>query len=61
MIVYGIFATGNDYYDQPDLCGLYHDKEVAEQVAAKMREEKDEYEDNLNLYVSVTVNKLKIQ
>jgi hypothetical protein len=36
--VYAIFTTGNDYYDRPELFGLYASAEKAEAEAAMLRE-----------------------
>ena len=36
---YAIFTTGNDYYDRPELFGLYATAEKAEAVAAALREQ----------------------
>ena len=35
---YAIFTTGNDYYDRPELFGLYASAEKAEAEAAVLRE-----------------------
>ena len=35
---YAVFTTGNDYYDRPELFGLYASSEKAEADAAGLRE-----------------------
>ena len=35
---FAIFTTGNDYYDRPELFGLYASAEKAESDAALLRE-----------------------
>ena len=52
---YAIFTTGNDYYDRPELFGLYASAEKAEAEAAVLRERMDDFEPNEPLYAEVTV------
>jgi hypothetical protein len=56
---YAIFTTGNDYYDRPELFGLYASAEKAEAEAAVLRERLEDedcatYPDE-RLYAEVTV------
>ena len=60
MIVYAVFATDMDYYGKPDLCGLYYDQVMAEEITSNMRKEKDEYDEDV-LYSLVTVERWNIQ
>lgn len=57
MIVYAVFATDMDYYGKPELCGLYYDQVMAEEIASNMRNEKDEDV----LYSLVTVERWNIK
>ncbi|CBR26938.1 hypothetical protein S-PM2d241 [Synechococcus phage S-PM2] len=41
---YAIFTTGNDYYDRPELFGLYAAAEKAEAEAAVLRERLEDAE-----------------
>ena len=52
---YAIFTTGNDYYDRPELFGLYASAEKAEAEAAVLRERMDDFEPDEPLYAQVTV------
>lgn len=52
---YAIFTTGNDYYDRPELFGLYASAEKAEADAAGLRTRMDDYNTDEPLYVEVTV------
>ena len=52
---YAIFTTGNDYYDPPELIGLYASAEKAEADAAGLRERMDDYNTDEPLYVEVSV------
>jgi len=61
--VYAVFATGNDYYDRPELFGLYATAEKAEADAAILRQRIDEdsvHEDE-PLYSQVTVSYVPIR
>ena len=52
---YAIFTTGNDYYDRPELFGLYATAEKAEADAAGLRKRMDDYNTDEPLYVEVSV------
>lgn len=52
---YAVFTTGNDYYDRPELFGLFATTEKAEAAAAALRERMDEFEPDEHLYSEVTV------
>lgn len=56
---YAIFTTGNDYYDRPELFGLYASAEKAEAEAAVLREQLEDDRaasyPGERLYASVTV------
>lgn len=62
---YAIFTTGTDYYDRPELFGLYASAEKAEAEAAVLRERLEdedcaEYEGQ-RLYDQVTVTYVPIR
>ena len=62
---YAIFTTGNDYYDRPELFGLYASAEKAEADAALLRDRLEDadcatYTDE-PLYASVTVASVPIR
>jgi len=62
---YAIFTTGTDYYDRPELFGLYASAEKAEAEAAVLRERLEdevcaEFEGQ-RLYASVIVGYVPIR
>ena len=62
---YAIFTTGNDYYDRPELFGLYASAEKAEAEAAVLRERLEDEDvatyDGERLYSLVTVSYVPIR
>lgn len=59
--VYAVFTTGNDYYDRPELFGLYATAEKAEADAAILRQRIDEDLEDEPLYSQVTVSYVPIR
>lgn len=59
--VYAIFTTGYDYYDQPELFGLYANVEKAEAEAAVLKQKMCEFNPEERLYSLVNVTYVPIR
>lgn len=62
---YAIFTTGTDYYDRPELFGLYASAEKAEAEAAVLRERLEDEDcaefEGQRLYAQVSVSYVPIR
>jgi len=58
---FAVFVTGTDFYDRPELEGLFSTREAAEAFASELRLEKDEDLDDEMLYEEVTVEMWEVK